>query len=122
MANYKVEGKKVIAKVALLSEKELAAIKNYIALGYTLEEYKPEKKVPKEAFKAQTIQKWLKENGTEEQQKKYWKLFNDPVLDKVTGEPLKKKDGTNRVKGHVATFAWFKKEFPKYIAENKENE
>lgn len=119
MANYKVEGKKVIAKVALLSEKELAAVKNYIALGYTLEEYKSEKKAPKEAFKAETIQKWLKEHGTEEQQKKYWELFNDPVLDKVTGEPLKKKDGTNRVKGHVATFAWFKKEFPKYVAENE---
>lgn len=119
MANYKVEGKKVIAKVALLSEKELAAVKNYIALGYTLEEYKAEKKASKEAFKAETIQKWLKEHGTEEQQKKYWELFNAPVLDKVTGEPLKKKDGTNRVKGHVATFAWFKKEFPKYVAENK---
>lgn len=119
MANYKVEGKKVIAKVALLSEKELVAVKNYIALGYTLEEYKSEKKAPKEAFKAETIQKWLKEHGTEEQQKKYWELFNAPVLDKVTGEPLKKKDGTNRVKGHVATFAWFKKEFPKYVAENE---
>ena len=77
------------------------------------------KKAPKEAFKAETIQKWLKEHGTEEQQKKYWKLFNAPVLDKVTGEPLKKKDGTNRVKGHVATFAWFRKEFPQYVAENE---
>ena len=119
MANYKTEGNKVIAKVALLSEKELAAVKNYMALGYTLEEYKAEKKAPKEAFKAETIQKWLKEHGTEKQQKDYWELFNEPVVDKVTGETLKKKDGTVRKKGHVATFAWFKKEFPKYIEENE---
>lgn len=114
MANYKLEGKKVIAKVALLSEKELQAVKNYIALGYTLVEYKKEKKEPQELFKAITIQKWLEENATKAQQKKYWELYNAPVIDKVTNEPKYKKDGTIKNKGHVATLSWFKKTFPNY--------
>ncbi len=114
MANYKLEGKKVIAKVAALSEKELQAVKNYMALGYVLEEYKKEKKEPQELFKAATIQKWLDENGTKAQKKEYWDKFNAPVIDKATGEAKLKKDGTKKVKGHVATLAWFKKEFPNY--------
>lgn len=114
MTNYKVKDGKVIAKVAELSEKELQAVKNYIALGYTLEEFKKEKKEPNEAFKAATIQSWLEENGTKAQQKAYWDMFNAPVIDPKTKLPKKKKDGTKKVKGHVATLAWFKKEFPNY--------
>ncbi len=112
MANYKLEGKKVIAKVAALSDKELKAVKNYLALGYTLEEFKKEKKEPDEAFKALTIQKWLEENGTKAQKKEYWDRFNAPVV--KDGVTKTKKDGTPKVKGHVATLAWFKKEFPNY--------
>lgn len=43
-ANYTVEGNKVIANIAELTEKELTAVKNYMALGYTLEEKKVAKK------------------------------------------------------------------------------
>lgn len=114
MANYKVEGKKVIAKVADLSEKEMQAVKNYLALGYELEEYKKVKKAPQEAFKADTIKKWLEENGTKAQMEEYKKRFEAPVIDKKTNKPKLKKDGTPKVKGHVATLAWFKKEFPNY--------
>lgn len=117
MANYTLDGKKVIAKVATLSEKELQAVKNYLALGYVLEEYKKEKKEPKEKFKAVTIQKWLDENGTKAQKKEYWDRFNAPVIDKDTGKPKLKKNGTPKIKGHVATIAWFKKEFPSYWEE-----
>ena len=114
MANYKLEGKKVIANVAALSEKELKAVKNYLALGYVLEEYKKEKKEPQELFKAATIQKWIDENATKAQKKEYWDRFNAHVIDKKTGEEILKKDGTPKIKGHVATLAWFKKEFPNY--------
>lgn len=114
MANYTLEGKKVIAKVASLSEKELQAVKNYLALGYELVEFKKEKKDPQEAFKAKTIQVWLDENATKAQKKEYWDRFNAPVIDKNTGKQKTKKDGTPKVKGHVATLAWFKKEFPNY--------
>ena len=48
------------------------------------------------------------------QKKEYWDKFNAPVIDKATGEAKLKKDGTKKVKGHVATLAWFKKEFPNY--------
>lgn len=40
--NYKIDGNKIIAKIAELTPEELQAIKNYIALGYELTE--PEKK------------------------------------------------------------------------------
>lgn len=40
--NYKIDGKCVIAKIAELTEEELSAVKNYIALGFELKE--PEKK------------------------------------------------------------------------------
>ena len=114
MANYKVEGKKIIANVSLLNEKELTAVKNYMALGYTLEEYVKPKKQPNEKFKAATIQKWLDDNGTKAQKEKYWEIYKSPVIDKKTGEKKLKKDGTEKIKGHVATIAWFKQEFPDY--------
>jgi len=45
MANYKVKGNKVIANIAELTEKEIAEIKNYMALGFTLEKKKATKTV-----------------------------------------------------------------------------
>lgn len=115
MANYTIEGKNVVAKVSQLTEKELKSVKNYLALGYTLVEYKKPKKEPKEAFKAATIQEWLKENATKAQQEEYWERFNSPVIDKDTKQPKVKKNGEPRIRGHVATLAWFKKTFPKYL-------
>lgn len=38
MARYKVEGKKIIADITKLKEKDIKAINNYLALGYELEE------------------------------------------------------------------------------------
>lgn len=37
-SNYTIKGMKVIANVAELTENELAIVRNYIALGYTLKE------------------------------------------------------------------------------------
>ena len=55
-ANYTVEGNKVIANIAELTEKELTAVKNYMALGYTLEEKKVAKKTKSINTKAITPQ------------------------------------------------------------------
>jgi hypothetical protein len=38
MANYKIEGKKIIAEIGKLTAKEVKAIQNYLSFGYTLEE------------------------------------------------------------------------------------
>ena len=113
MANYRVVGETVYAKIADLDEKELRAVINYKKLGYKIVEPK-EKKEPKEAFKAETIQKWLEENATKEQIKTYWEKYNAPVIDKSTKEPKRNSNGEIKKKGHVATFSWFKATFPNY--------
>lgn len=120
MANYKVIGKskKIIADIAALTEAELSAVKNYMALGYELEE-KKEKKAPKEAFTAKAIQAYLEEKGTKEQQKAYWDLFNKPVYKKdkngnKTDEVVKLKNGEVKKQGHVACISWFKDTFKDY--------
>lgn len=117
--HYIVEGNKVIADVAKLNEKELAAVKNYIALGFSLVEPKKEKKVAKAEFKAEAIQAWLEENATKAQQAKYWELFNAPVEKDgevvcYTKDCKMGKAGDPKKKGHIATLNWFKKEFPNY--------
>lgn len=109
--NYKIVGNKIIAKVGNLTDKEVAAVKNYIKLGFELEE--PKKKEPNPAFKKEAIQKYLEDKGTKEQQAKYEELFNQPILDE-DGKQVYTKDGKPRVKGHIATLSWFKETFPKY--------
>lgn len=125
--HYIVEGKNIIADVAKLNEKELAAVRNYIALGFSLVEPKKEKKDPKEEFKAEVIQAWLEENGTKAQIAHYWDLYNAPVVKE--GETLyyakdckMGKKGEPKKKGHIATLNWFKKEFPKYAKTPEEIE
>lgn len=114
-ANYHVVGNRVFAKVAKLTEEELAAVKNYILLGYELVDSKEKEKKPiNELFTAKAIQSYLEEKGTKEQQKIYWEKFNSPVIDKNTGEQKKYKNGKAKVKGHIATLQWFKTEFPNY--------
>ena len=65
---------------------------------------------------AAAIQEWLKENGTKEQQAKYWELFNAVVMkdDKPVLYKTGEKAGEPKVKGHIATLSWFKETFPKY--------
>lgn len=111
---YEVKGKDIIAKMDLLGEKDLKVIKNYIALGYNLVEYKKEKKETKEYYKKEAIEEWLNKNATEEQIEEYRKIYNEPMKDKKTGEPMLKKDGTPRVNGFIATFHWLRKTFPNY--------
>lgn len=142
--NFEVnhEEKKVIVKVGKLTDEEMAIVKQYKDLfGYEIVPYvepKKEKKETKPEWKAEAIQEWLKKNGTEEQNKKYWELFNGQAKDE-NGIPLVykynvyKKDNKNKLvyddngnkillhkkgeprkKGHIATLYWFKKEFKEY--------
>lgn len=115
MANYHVKNQKVYAKIANLTEKELSAVKNYLALGFVLVESKEvNKKITNKAFTAKAIQEFLEEKGTKEQNKIYWEKYNEPVIDKETGEYKKTKKGDIKKKGHIATLRWFKSEFPDY--------
>lgn len=118
-ARYEVKGKDIIAKMDLLGEKDLKVIKNYIALGYNLIEYKKEKKETKDCYTQKAVEEWLKENATEEQIEEYNKIYNEPTKDKETGEPILKKDGKPKVKGFIATFHWLRKTFPNYPETNK---
>lgn len=122
--HFEVVNGVVYADIAKLTEKELATVKNYKELGYEVLEKVAEKKEPKEDFKAENVQKWLKKNATEEQQAKYWELFNKPYIDKKTGKQviLKKdgktgKKGTPRVCGHVATLSWLSETFEEFKTE-----
>lgn len=115
--NYKIVNKEIYVKMAnKLSAKELTVINNYVSLGYKMVIWEKEKKETNENWTAAAIQKWLKENGTKEQQAKYWELFNAVVM--KDGKPVlytsgEKKDEP-KVKGHIATLSWFKDTFPKY--------
>lgn len=123
----------VKAIVVDLTEKEKKEVKNYIDLGYTLyAEDRPKKKKltdeekAKNPFSEKNIQAFLKQNGTQEQQKEYWRLYKEQATDKKTGLPAvyktdsKKnsatqfKKGDPKPKGHIATLQWFKNEFPNY--------
>ncbi len=127
---YKVNHtrRKVYAKPLALSEKEKEEVKAYLDLAYTISEPKEQPKQTEEEkaknkFSMVNVQKYLEENGTKEQQKHYWKLFNAPAIDKKTRlektYKLDTKDGKHKagdikVRGHIATLRWFKTTFPNY--------
>ena len=92
MANYKIEGKKIIAEIGKLTAKEVKAIQNYLSFGYTLEEKQKVEKPVNEKFTQENIQKYIETNGTKEQQEKYWKLFNAEVKDEDGNTVLYKTD------------------------------
>ena len=123
--NYKIVGEEIRFDVNKITKGELKTIKKLAeGLGYKLVPIVPEKvkKEPKAEWTAEAIQKFLDEKATKAQQKEYWAKFNEPMTDD-DGEPVvykkdskdgKHKAGEPRVKGHVATLQWFKKEFPEY--------
>ena len=126
--NYKIVGDEIRFNVKDITKGELKTIKKLAeGLGYKLVPFTPEKekKEAKPEWKAEAIQKFLEEKGTKAQQKKYWEKFNEPMKDEDGETVVYKKDskdgkhkkGEPRVKGHVATLQWFKKEFPKYPEE-----
>ena len=106
--NYTIDKKNkiVVAKVGNLTENQLKIVRNYIGLGYTLQEYVKPKT---DKFKREVVEKYLKENGTQKQIETYNKIINEPCKNGGT-----KKDGTPKTKGYVAGLKYFKSEFPKY--------
>lgn len=108
------ERKKIYAVVAKLKAKELKVIKNYVALGYTLVAQEEAPKEANPAFKEDAVKAFLSEAGREADLEEYNKIYNEQAKDKETGEPKFKKDGTPKIKGHVATLGWFKKTYPEY--------
>ena len=123
--------KKIIVDMEKVTEKELKIVKNYLELGYeSVEVEKPKtKKATEEEKKAnpfseQNIQKFLKANGTADQNKTYWDLYNKQAKDKETKQPVfyktdskpagKFKKGDPKPVGHIGTLRWFKAEFPNY--------
>lgn len=140
-AHYEVDATNRIIRaiVARLTDKELKEIKNYVTLGFQLvpvEEEKKKRATEEEKannpFSEMNVRKFLEEKGTKAQQKKYNELYNEQATDKKTGLPAvykndspankkqglekgaKFKKGDKKPKGHIATLAWFKTEFPDY--------
>lgn len=116
------ERKKIYAVVAKLKAKELKVIKNYVALGYTLVAQEEAKKEVNPIFTEDAVKEYLSEAGREAELKEYNKIYNEQAKDKETGELKFKKDGTPKIKGHVATLGWFKKTYPNYEQEMKDKQ
>ena len=138
------DNKLVKAIVIDLTEKEKKEVKNYIDLGYNLVPQERPKRIildkeerekrnkqkeeekKKNKFSEMNVQAFLKQKATQEQQKEYWKLYNEQAKDKKTGLPAvyktdskensttQFKKGDPKPKGHIATLQWFKTTFPDY--------
>lgn len=120
--NYEIVGKKIIAKVGSLTEKQLAVIRNYLALGYELEEYKPES----ELYKKENIIAYLKKYYDEEAVKAFEDKANEPnkngktyakdviATDDNGNEVIKHKKGDLKPIGYVGAFKWFKNKYKDY--------
>lgn len=130
---YKVDNDKktiTITNIEKITEEEKKKALNYRDFGFKLiilETKKstaatPEEKA-KNPYSEQNVKRYLKEEGTEKQQKQYEKLYNAVMKNKETGEVMtykkdskdgKHKAGETRVIGHVNALSWFEKEFPEY--------
>lgn len=112
--NYEVDNKnKVIyAKVESLTEKQIKTIRNYIALGYSLQEKKKETANGK--FKKEAVIAYIEANGTEEQKARFYGIMEEPARDKDSGEIILTKEGTQKKKGYIASLKYFQSQFPNY--------
>ena len=130
MANYEIKGNQIIAKMDKLTQNEIKEIKNYVSLfGYSLVNYVAPKltKAEKEENKKrlaeeqknnprskQNIEKYLKNNGTEEQKKKFKDIQNEIATDEQ-GNPKTYKNGKPIKKGFMGAYRYFKEQFPEYF-------
>ena len=140
--NYEIVGNTIVAKISSLSEKDLKAVKNYIALGYELVEYKKPVAKSKDIYTEEKVKAYLKEYGTKKDIETYEKLYNEPLKDnaKYTNDIFKvetylDKDGTKhtktiydengkkiiihkkgdiKVKGFINALRWFRDTFKDY--------
>ena len=138
--NYTVDnGQKIIfADVAKLNKKELAAVKNYLALGYEIVE--PEKKdLSKEEVEAKkakaaaeraknpyssiNVEAFLKQKGNEALWEEYTKRYNEQAgtnrtkkndkgeIEEIKDEPKFLKSGKPKKKGFANCIGWFRSKY-----------
>ena len=125
--NFEIKDNKIIVKMGKLTEADIKTIKNYQTLfGYQIEEY-IEPKLSKEEkaeeksnskFSRENIEKFLAENGTEEQIKKFKDIQEEIAIDKKTNKPkVWEKDTDNhkagevKKKGYIAGLQYVKQQF-----------
>ena len=119
--------------MGILNDKDLKIIKNYVAIGYTLNPIEPVKKEVKIAteeekaknpYSALNIQRFLSEKAGKNEDGKpyidiYWELYKKPLKSgacyKDDSADGMFKAGQPRVKGHVGTLKWFKDTFEGYV-------
>ena len=125
--NYKIVGNQIIAKMDKLTPKEIKEIKNYVSLfGYTIENYVAPKLTKEEKEKRlaeeqktnprskQNIEKYLKDNGTEEQKKRFKEIQEEIATDEE-GNQKTYKNGKPIKKGFMGAYRYFKEQFPEYF-------
>lgn len=118
MANYRVEGKKVIAKVAKLTDNEMKAVQKYLALGFTLEEEKA--KEPVERLNDTYIKKYLAND--EKGLAKYEEIKNEDVIDDngdvvyhIINKGKENQRNGEKMKNTMGAFQWFKENYPEEV-------
>lgn len=137
--NYRIDGKKIYAAVAALSEKELKEVKNYIALGYDMipVEKKVKTKAEKEAeaaanpYSKVNVEAFLKQEGNEKLWKEYKARHDEQAgtnrfrknpetkeIEQLPDEPKFLNSGKPKKKGFANCIGWFTEKF-EYDPETK---
>ena len=111
-----------------VTPKQIKEIKNYVSLfGYTVVNYvapkltkeEKEKKLAEEQKNnprsKQNLEKYINENGTEEQKKRFKEIQKEFAIDKETGEQKYDKKGKPIKKGFMGAYRYFKEQFPQYF-------
>lgn len=131
ISHYRVDGKKIIAVIAKLTEKEKKEIKNYIDLGFELVPEQPEVKTKKEKeaerssnpYSKENVEAFLKQSGNESLLEEYNKRYNEQAgtnrkrknknnqIEIIPDEPKFLKDGRIKVKGYANCIGWFTEKF-----------
>ena len=125
--NFEIKDNKIIVKMGKLTDVDIKTIKNYQTLfGYQIEEYieptlsKEEKATLKanSKFSRENIEKFLAENGTEEQINKFKSIQEEPAIDEKTNKPKvwekdtkEHKAGEVKKKGYIAGLQYVKQQF-----------
>ena len=135
---FEIKDNKIIAKMSKLTEADIKAIKNYQALfGYELVEYvapelskeeraekkkAAEEKNAKSKYSKKNLEKYIKENGTEEQIENFYSIQEEIAIDEATNKPKvwskdtkTHKKGEPKKKGYIAAIQYAKEQFPKYF-------
>lgn len=116
--HYRIEDEKIIYNPTTINEKELKEIKKlHDVLGYSLIPQREKREVDETKHPKITeaeMRAYLEEHATKAQKKEFEEKYNAPMIDKKTGKQAVTKKGKPRVKGFIAVYHWFIKNFPNY--------